>query len=230
MRVSGNDISAIDCDSKHDWICEGTTENRLNEAEGIIVQNDLKMDEGGFCLWHYREPLEHLPNDEGTNFKNTDLACSLQVSSYRQHACYYDPSVGRRRDNGQVKNRRGSRHMAANYPVTNARVGLTGPMENQTFLSLDDAYDIYHCHYSTSNSGLLRVWAMQHMYERNYAGSMVRTCRCGVKHMSNIVSRCDCTRSHRQNNNCATWHRKQLLDATVAEPVSCNNCNNNDNF
>merc|ERR1719277_543797 len=93
----------------------------------------------------------------------------------------------------------------------------------------DAAYDEFHCHYSPTNTGVMRVYTIQHMYERHYAGSMKR-CTCGYKHMSNVVSRCDCTRSSKQDNNCAVWHRRLLKQATPDVPVKCNNCNDQTNI
>merc|ERR1712151_1035160 len=74
-------VTAIDCNTKNDWVCEGTYNNTLSESDGIVALGDLLADEGSFCLWHYREPYDMLPNDEGNGFRNTDLACALQVSS-----------------------------------------------------------------------------------------------------------------------------------------------------
>jgi hypothetical protein len=91
---------------------------------------------------------------------------------------------------------------------------------------LENADDNFHCHYSPNNNGLLRVYAMQHMYERSYSGSMKQTCGCGYKHLAKLVSRCDCTRSGRGDNNCAQWHAEQLVSVTKdTNPVGCNNCN-----
>jgi hypothetical protein len=92
-------------------------------------------------------------------------------------------------------------------------------------LSEENAYDAFHCHYTPENSGLLRMFNFQHMYERNYPGALRRTCSCGYRHMKNIVSRCDCTRNGVRSNNCAVWHRETLRRATEPAAVSCNNCN-----
>jgi len=110
-------------------------------------------------------------------------------------------------------------------------VGWSGIKANMTFLDLENADDDFHCHYSPSNSGLLRVYAMQHMFERSYSGSMKRTCGCGYKHLAKLVSRCDCTRSGRGDNNCAQWHGSQLIEVTKdTHPVRCNNCNSKSNI
>merc|ERR1712039_290499 len=110
-------------------------------------------------------------------------------------------------------------------------VGSDGRAAGTTFLKVEDAYDYFHCHYSPSNSGLLRMFALQHMFERNYVGALYRTCGCGYKFLGNLVSRCDCTRSGKADNNCATWHRDLLYRATNGTaPVKCNNCNSNDNL
>merc|ERR1712093_646159 len=84
-------VTSLDCNAKFDWICEGTVENNMSSSDGIIASNDLMADEGAFCLWGLEEPVDSLPNDEGTNFRNTDLACSLQVSSRNTYQCAYDP-------------------------------------------------------------------------------------------------------------------------------------------
>lgn len=182
-------------------------------------------DEGAFCLWHAHEPVDLLPNDEGTNFRNTDLQCHLQASSRESRQCAFDPSSRRR---GLVKER-GDRNNGKNYPVLGSKVGWQGHKTNISFLKLENADDHFHCHYTPSNTGLLRMYAMQHMFERSYVGSMRQTCGCGYKHLAQLVSRCDCTRSGRGDNNCAKWHRRQLIEATSASnAVRCNNCNSDD--
>jgi hypothetical protein len=115
--------------------------------------------------------------------------------------------------------------------VKGATIGWTGRKAKLDFLKLKHSDDKFHCHYTPSNDGLLRVYAMQHMFDRVYPGSMRRTCGCGYKYLAQLVSRCDCTRSGRGDNNCATWHRPQLLEATQdTNPVYCNNCNSNHNM
>jgi len=226
LRHRGAHLASLDCNAKFDWVCEGTVSNEMSSDEGIVALNDLKADEGAFCLWDLKEPVDSLPNDEGTNFRNTDLACSLQVSSRSTTECAYDPSSRRR----GLSRKRGDRDNAANYPVKGSAVGWKDAAANETFLSLDDANDYFHCHYSPSNSGLLRMFALQHMYERNYPGALKRKCGCGYKFLSNLVSRCDCTRSGKADNGCAKWHSTLLTRATKGQPVRCNNCNRNDNL
>merc|ERR1712178_182300 len=195
-----------------DWVCEGTLENKAGD---IVAQGDLMADEGAFCLFHAHEPIDLLPNDEGKNFRNTDLQCHLQASSRSQRQCAFDPKT-----NKLVK-KRGDRLNGLNYPVKGSTIGWTGKKENMTFLQLENADD----------DGLLRVYAMQHMFDRNYIGSMRRTCGCGYRHLAELVSRWDCPRSGRADNNCAKWHRDQLIEATKdVRPVRCNNCNANDNL
>jgi len=181
-------------------------------------------DEGSFCLWGLEEPVDSLPNDEGTNFRNTDLACSLQVSSRDTYQCAYNANTNK------LLRERGDRKNAANYPVMGSDVGWQGSAANETFLSLADANNYFHCHYSPSNSGLLRMFAFQHMYERNYPGALKRKCGCGYKHLRNLVSRCDCTRSGKADNGCAKWHSTLLTRATKEQPVRCNNCNQKHNL
>jgi hypothetical protein len=207
---------------KRTWICEGTSENSL--TEGVVARGDLKADEGAFCLWHLpKEELhDYLPNDEG-GFSNTDLACRLQTGSALKRECEFSPSSRRR---GLVS-RRGHYSNAQNFPVMGSDVGLTGVRANVSFLNSDTAYDAFHCHYTPENTGLLRMYAMQHMYERNYPGALRRTCGCGYKFLKNLVSRCDCTRNGVRSNNCARWHRDSLRRATEPSPVRCNNCNSN---
>lgn len=218
-------LQPMDCSTKMDWACEGTLANPPTGQ--AIVQGDLKADEGAFCLWHAHEPIDLLPNDEGKNFRNTDLQCHLQASSRERRQCEFNPESRRR---GLVT-KRGNRHNAENYPVRGSTIGWNGSKANMTFLSIKNADDDFHCHYSPNNNGLLRVYAMQHMFDRDYIGSMRRTCGCGYKHLAQLVSRCDCTRSGRADNNCAKWHRAQLIEATKeTHPVRCNNCNANDNL
>lgn len=224
LRRRGNPLGSLSCDAKFDWICEGTLNNTLSAEEGIVVRGDLKADEGAFCLWGLQEPVDSLPNDEGTNFRNTDLACPLQVSSRSSHQCAYDPEKNR------LLRQRGKREHAANYPVLGSQVGWKGAAANETFLSLQDSDDYFHCHYSPSNSGLLRMFTVQHMFERNYPGALKRKCGCGYKFLSKLVSRCDCTRSGKADNGCATWHRTLLTRATKDSPVRCNNCNQKHNL
>merc|ERR1711988_36421 len=224
-RRSGPVLRSMNCAAKSNWVCEGTLPNPSTGS--AIAQGDLKADEGAFCLWHAHEPVDLLPNDEGTNFRNTDLQCHLQVSSRHRRECVFNPENRRR---GLVK-KRGDRKNGLNYPVNGSTIGWDGPKANLTFLHLRNADDDFHCHYSPNNNGLLRVYAMQHMFDRNYIGSMRRTCGCGYKHLAQLVSRCDCTRSGRADNNCARWHREQLIEATRdTRPVRCNNCNANDNL
>merc|ERR1719335_1742747 len=172
LRHRGALLASLDCNAKFDWVCEGTLENTLSQDVGIVASNDLKADEGAFCLWN-------LPNDEG----NTDLNVD-------------------------------------HYPVEGSSVGWKGAAANETFLSLDDANDHFHCHYSPSNSGLLRMFALQHMYELNYPGALKQKCGCGYKFLSNLVSKCDCTRSGKANNGCAKWHSTLLTRATQEKPVT----------
>jgi hypothetical protein len=228
----------VDCDDKVNWVCQGTLTNP--EAGTAVATNDLKADEGGFCLWHVHEPVDVLPNDEGKNFDNTDLACNLQVSSRDKVRCAYnpdkdtkgDPNVDKKEQRNGLEKRRGDRHNAASYPVLGSTIGWTGSKTNQTFLELKNHDDRFHCHYSPSNTGLLRIFAMQHMGERSYPGAMKQLCGCGYKHLAKLVSRCDCTRSGRNDNNCAKWHKAQLVHVTNTEapghPVRCNNCNKDD--
>jgi len=226
VRLSqrGTHLKSVSCEAKFDWICQGSTKNDLSSAQGVIAENDLKADEGSFCLWGLQEPVDYLPNDEGTNFRNTDLTCSLQTSSRTSTRCAYDPETNR------LSRKRGDRDNAANYPVMGGAVGWKGEAANETFLSLKDADDYYHCHYSPSNSGLLRMFSVQHMFERNYPGALKRKCGCGYKFLSQLVSRCDCTRSGKADNGCARWHSTLLSRATKSNPVKCNNCNSQHNL
>merc|ERR1712100_952468 len=96
-------------------------------------------------------PVDLLPNDEGTNFRNTDLQCHLQTSSRRQRQCAFDPSSRRR---GLVT-KRGDRNNVENYPVQGSTIGWQGSKANLTFLRLENADDHFHCHYSPNNNGLL---------------------------------------------------------------------------
>merc|ERR1712032_1525280 len=115
---------------------------------------------------------------------------------------------------------------ASSACVLGETIGWTGHKAKLPFLQLQNHDDRFHCHYSPSNSGLLRIFAMQHMYERSYPGSMRKLCGCGYKHLAQLVSRCDCTRSGRGDNNCAKWHKEQLIRTTAnTHPVRCNNCN-----
>jgi hypothetical protein len=219
-RRKGPLLKPMNCESKADWVCEGTLANPSSGE--AIVRGDLMADEGAFCLWHAHEPVDLLPNDEGTNFRNTDLQCHLQASSREKRSCEFKPSNRRR---GLVS-KRGSRHNAENYPVKGSTIGWKGSKSNMTFLKLQNADDHFHCHYSPNNNGLLRVYAMQHMFDRNYVGSMRKTCGCGFRHLAQLVSRCDCTRSGRRDNNCARWHASKLVEATNGtHAVRCNNCN-----
>jgi len=218
-------LRSLDCSAKSNWVCQGNSTNQLSAT--FIVEHDLKADEGAFCLWHAHEPIDLLPNDEGKNFRNTDLQCDLQVSSRQRRQCEFKPENRRR---GLVA-KRGDRRNGLNYPVRGHAIGWTGDKANVTFLNLRNADDHLHCHYTPNNNGLLRVYAMQHMFDRNYIGSMKRTCGCGYKHLAQLVSRCDCTRGGRADNNCAKWHRQQLINATATvNPVRCNNCNANSNL
>jgi hypothetical protein len=212
-------LKPISCESKASWVCEGTLANPSSGQ--AVVQGDLLADEGAFCLWHAHEPVDLLPNDEGKNFRNTDLQCHLQTSSREKKQCEFIPNNRRR---GLVK-KRGSRFNAEHYPVKGSTIGWQGSKANMAFLKLENADDHFHCHYSPSNNGLLRIYAMQHMFDRNYVGSMRKTCGCGYKHLAQLVSRCDCTRSGRRDNNCARWHAPQLAEATNGtHAVRCNNC------
>jgi len=225
LRMGGSGATpmvGVSCEAKVDWLCEGTT---TNGGPNLTVEKDLKADEGAFCLWHLHEPVSWLPNDESAGFANSNLACSLQVSYEDNEMCAYDP------DKNKLINKRGNRSNWHNFPVLGKQVGWQGSNENETFLPWEAAQDRVHCHYTPTNSGVLRVYTIQHMYERHYAGSMKR-CACGYKHMSNIVSRCDCTRSNKQDNQCAVWHRRLLRKFTdpPKTPVKCNNCNTNTNI
>jgi hypothetical protein len=220
-------VKELDCMAKSDWICEGTLDNPVQGSNPTeVAHGDLKADEGGFCLWHVHEPVDLLPNDEGKNFRNTDLQCSLQTSSRRKTKCEFNPSIRRR----TLVKKRGNYLHGKNYPVKGASIGWTGAKAKLDFLKLENADDDFHCHYSPNNNGLLRVYAMQHMYDRLYPGSMRKTCGCGYKHLAQLVSRCDCTRSGRRDNNCAKWHKSQLEQATSTNPVRCNNCNSKDDL
>jgi len=215
----------MDCAAKSSWICEGTLSNpAVGEP---VVQGDLMADEGAFCLWHIHEPVDLLPNDEGRNFRNTDLQCHLQTSSRENNECAYNPNNRRR----GLERQRGSRLNGLNYPVKGSAIGWTGYKAHLNFLEVENSDDKFHCHYSPNNNGLLRVYAMQHMFDRLYPGSMRKTCGCGYKHLAQLVSRCDCTRSGRRDNNCAVWHRTQLVRATNGtNAVRCNNCNTKNNL
>merc|ERR1712182_80621 len=101
--------------------------------------------------------------------------------------------------------------------------------------------DTYQCAYNPENNkllrergdrnnGLLRMFALQHMFERNYPGALKRKCGCGYKFLSKLVSRCDCTRSGKADNGCARWHSTLLTRATKDNPVRCNNCNEKHNL
>merc|ERR1712032_667438 len=219
-------LQAIWCDDRHDWICEGTNVNNL--TQGVVVTGDLKADEGAFCLWHLdgHEKHDHLPNDEGNGFSNTELACRLQTGSSNKRDCAFNYQ-GRRRG---LVSQRGHYSNKANYPVLGAEIGWPGVKGNVTFLSEETAHDAFHCHYTPENSGLLRMFNLQHMYERSYPGALRRTCSCGYRHMKNLVSRCDCTRNGVRSNNCAVWHRETLLRATKPIAVRCNNCNTKSNL
>jgi len=222
MRFQPNDkLQQIGCDWYSDWICEGTLENKLNAD--FTATGDLMADEGAFCLWQTTELRDELPNDE-TGFRNTDLACPLQISSDKISQCAYNSTTDK------LIQQRGHYSNKANYPVIGDSVGWTGSKAGMKFLEEADAYNDFHCHYTPENSGFLRMYALQHMYERNYVGAMKRTCGCGYKHMANLVSRCDCTRNGRQSNNCAKWHKKNLIRDTKSAPVRCNNCNSEDNI
>jgi hypothetical protein len=224
-RRSGPVLRSLDCSTKTNWVCQGDSVNQL--SKNFKVKSDLMADEGAFCLWHAHEPIDLLPNDEGKNFRNTDLQCDLQVSRGQRRQCGFNPSSRRR---GLVT-KHGDRRNGLNYPVRGHAIGWTGDKANATFLNLNNADDHFHCHYTPNNNGLLRVYAMQHMFDRNYIGSMKRTCGCGYKHLARLVSRCDCTRGGRADNNCAKWHGQQLINATEAlSPVRCNNCNANSNL
>merc|ERR1712167_291246 len=157
-----------------DWVCEGTLANPPTGQ--AIVQGDLMADEGAFCLFHAHEPLDLLPNDEGTNFRNTDLQCNLQVSSRQSKECAFDPASRRR---GLVR-RQGDRSNGLHFPIRGSSVGWKGAKANFSFLDLENADDDFHCHFSPNNNGLLRVYAMQHMFERSYSGAMKQTCGCGT--------------------------------------------------
>merc|ERR1711988_1446288 len=171
-RSKGPALRHMDCATKADWVCEGMMENK---GDGIVAQGDLMADEGAFCLFHAHEPIDLLPNDEGKNFRNTDLQCHLQTSSRQRRQCGFNPESRRR---GLVT-KRGNRLNAVNYPVQGFTIGWNGSKANKTFLNIKNADDNFHCHYSPNNNGLLRVYAMQHMFDRNYIGSMRRTCGCG---------------------------------------------------
>jgi hypothetical protein len=226
----GAALRPMDCETKMDWVCQGTLANPPNGVAGpggFAVKEDLMADEGAFCLWHDHEPVDLLPNDEGTNFRNTDLQCHLQTSSRESRQCKFEPSSRRR----GLQRQRGERGHGLNYPVKGSVIGWGGSKANLNFLNLENSDDQFHCHYSPNNNGLLRVYAMQHMFDRIYSGSMRKTCGCGYKHLGQLVSRCDCTRSGRADNNCAKWHAKQLIEATNStHPVRCNNCNANNNL
>jgi hypothetical protein len=223
----GSPLQTVDCAAKVDWVCEGTLANPPDMGEHAIVQGDLKADEGAFCLFHAQETDDLLPNDESNGFSNTDLQCHLQTSSRQRRQCAFDPKSRRR---GLIT-KRGDRHNGLNYPVLGSTIGLNGSKANMNFLNIMNSDDYFHCHYTPNNNGFLRVYAMQHMFDRNYVGSMRSTCGCGYKHMAQLVSRCDCTRSGRADNNCAKWHTTKLIEATNAtHPVRCNNCNANDNL
>jgi hypothetical protein len=226
-RRKGSALVPMDCAAKADWVCEGTLANPSSGQPK--VQGDLMADEGAFCLWHVHEPVDLLPNDEGTNFRNTDLQCHLQTSSNEKRSCAFDANPnGATRRRGLVS-KRGDRLNGRNYPVKGSTIGWTGSKANLDFLKLENADDHFHCHYSPNNDGLLRVYSMQHMFDRMYPGSMRKTCGCGYKHLAQLVSRCDCTRSGRRDNNCAQWHRDQHIQATNdTHAVRCNNCNARD--
>jgi hypothetical protein len=228
-RRKGPALRPMDCETKADWVCQGTLANPPNAVAGkTSVKGDLMADEGAFCLWHFHEPIDILPNDEGKNFRNTDLQCHLQTSSHKKNRCGFNPSSRRR---GLMKER-GNRKNGLNYPVNGSVIGWTGSKASLHFLNLENSDDHFHCHYSPNNDGLLRVYAMQHMFDRTYSsGSMRKTCGCGYKYLGKLVSRCDCTRSGRADNRCAKWHREQLIEATNStHPVRCNNCNSKHNL
>jgi hypothetical protein len=222
VRLQPNDrLEQVGCHQKWDWICEGTLENKLHDD--FNATGDLMADEGAFCLWQVKELRDELPNDE-TGFSNTDLSCPLQISSDEVSACAYNSTIDK------LIQQRGHYSNKANYPVMGSSIGWTGSKAAVEFLTKEDAYSKFHCHYTPENSGFLRMYALQHMYERNYVGAMKRTCGCGYKHMANLVSRCDCTRNGRRSNNCATWHKRNLIRHTQSSPVRCNNCNSNENL
>jgi hypothetical protein len=227
-RRSGPVLRSLDCSAKANWVCQGNMSVSNQLDVNLNVKGDLKADEGAFCLWHADEPIDLLPNDEGKNFRNTDLQCDLQVSMGQRRHCEFNPNSRRR---GLVP-KRGDRHNGLNYPVLGSTIGWPEDQANMTFLNLNNADDQFHCHYTPNNNGLLRVYAMQHMFDRNYVGSLKRTCGCGFKHLAKLVSRCDCTRGGRADNNCAKWHGQQLINETKAikHPVRCNNCNANSNL
>jgi hypothetical protein len=225
VAIRNKKLEAINCKTKSNWLCEGTTENTLEPP--LAVKKDLRADEGAFCLWHAFEQQDVLPNDEGNGFSNTDLACDLQVSSSSSpKQCRWNPerfSVNGN-TNGQLERERGHPKHKTNFPVMGRTIGWTGPKADMEFLTLDNAYDKFHCHYTPENTGLTRMYAFQHMYERNYWGAMRRTCGCGYKNIAKLVSRCDCTRNGVRSNNCARWQREQL-GVMANWTVRCNNCN-----
>merc|ERR1711988_869921 len=116
-RRSGPVLKSLDCAAKVNWVCQGNSTNRLNET--LNVQGDLMADEGAFCLWHAHEPVDLLPNDEGTNFRNTDLQCHLQTSSRQRRQCAFKPENRRR---GLVR-KRGDRKNGLHYPVKGSTIG-----------------------------------------------------------------------------------------------------------
>merc|ERR1712054_204037 len=138
-RDGGPALRHMDCATKADWVCEGMMENK---GDGIVAQGDLMADEGAFCLFHAHEPVDLLPNDEGKNFRNTDLQCHLQTSSRQRRQCGFNPESRRR---GLVT-KRGNRLNAVNYPVQGFTIGWNGSKANKTFLNIKNADDHFHCH------------------------------------------------------------------------------------
>merc|ERR1719236_440746 len=92
-RRSGPVLLSLDCSRKTNWVCQGNSNNQ--RSENFNVKGDLMADEGAFCLFHAHEPIDLLPNDEGKNFRNTDLQCHLQASSRSQRQCAFDPKTNK---------------------------------------------------------------------------------------------------------------------------------------
>merc|ERR1712187_755259 len=130
-RSSANGLLPVDCESKIDWACQGTSNNKLNSA--FHVKNDLMADEGAFCLWHIHEPVDVLPNDEGTNFRNTDLQCHLQTSSRQRRECAFNLNNRRR----GLERKRGNRHNGLNYPVRGSTIGWEDSKAKMSILNLE---------------------------------------------------------------------------------------------
>jgi hypothetical protein len=220
VKVNRDGVATMDsrpCTVRTTYMCEGVTE------EGASQGGDLLADEGGFCLWYVSDRDLYLPDDEQNGFRNTELAHFLQYHENRNSRYYvnlyddlYSASVP-----GHAINE-------ANWDdLTLQKVGIDS---DEPLMDKSVSDDYFHCHFSPTNFGLSRIYFQQHMLERLYPGSLHKHCFCGYKHIGNLVSRCDCTRSGDRNGQCQTEHEKLLWEETYRETgqyVFCNNGNCN---